>query len=208
MAQHVDSKQALRLLPQDYASVQVEQVPDTRTPEEIAEDEATRIQARSEGVDLITDNTEDGKKLARRVEFQGKEFRIADKVGLMPLMEFAYHANSGIDTSDMGALAAIYEMLQDCISQDQDVNPATGKPEGPTEWDRFRAHAKQVKAGAEELMPVVQQTVELLSARPTSPESDSSSPSRQMSPSLTDTSSGQREGLVPVTDLGKLASLG
>lgn len=194
MAQQVDPKQALRLLPQDYASVQVEQVFDTRTPEEIAEDEATRIQARSEGVDLITDNTEDRKKLARRVEFEGKEFGIADKVGLMPLMEFAYHANSGIDTSDMGALAAIYEMLKDCIH--------------PEEWDKFRAHAKHVKAGAEELMPVVQQTVELLTARPTSPESDSSSPSRQMSPSLTDTSSGQREGLVPVTDLGKLASLG
>lgn len=190
MAQQVDSKQALRLLPTDYASVQVERVEDTRTPEEIAEDEATRIQARSEGVDVITD----GKKLARRVEFEGKEFGIADKVGLMPLMEFAYHANSGIDTSDMGALAAIYEMLKDCIH--------------PEEWDKFRAHAKEKKAGAEELMPVVQQTVELLTARPTSQESVSSSPSRQMSDSLTDTSSGQRDGLVPVTDLGRLASLG
>lgn len=190
MVQNVDSRQALRLLPQDYASVQMEQVADTRTPEEIAEDEATRIQARAEGVDVITD----GKTLARRVEFQGKEFRIADKVGLMPLMEFAYHANSGIDTSDMGAMAAIYEMLKDCIA--------------PVDWDKFRAHAKEVKAGAEELMPVVQQTVELLTARPTSQESGSSSRSQPMSDSLTDTSSGQRDGLVPVTDLGRVAFSG
>lgn len=202
MAQNVDPKQALRLLPADYATVETETVPDMRTPEQRLEDEATRVQAMTEGVDVITD----GRTLAKRVEFKGKEFRIADKVGLMPLMEFAYHANSGMDTGDMGALAAIYEMLQDCISQDQWTNPETGKPEGPTEWDRFKRHAKDVKADAEDLMDVVQKTIELLTARPTQQESDSLPQSQQMPGSWMDTSSGQRAGLVPVSELGKVST--
>lgn len=202
MAQQLNSRQALRALPAEYASVIVEEVPDTRTPEQRAEDEATQIQAKSEGVDLDKD---------RRVTLgkgdQEKKFRIADSIGLMPLMEFAYHANSGLDTSDMEALAAIYEMLKDCISDQQmNADPETGKPVGPTEWDRFRAHAKAIKADAEVLMDVVQQTVELLTGRPTVQDSGSSPQLRQMSDSLTDTSSGQREGLVSVADLGKVSS--
>lgn len=204
MAQKVDPRQALKMLPTDYASVVVEEVPDTRTDEQRAEDDAIRLQAKTEGVDVDTE----GKILTRRVDFEGKQFRISDKVGLMPLMEFAYHANSGMNTGDMEALAAIYEMLKDCISQDRYINPKTKKPEGPSEWDRFRQHAKEVKAGAEDLMNVVQQTVELLTARPTLQESDSSAPSQQTPDSLTDTSSGQRAQLVPVIDLGKVASTG
>lgn len=189
MAQQLDPRQALRALPRDYASVEVEAVSDTRTPEQIAEDNATLLQAKSEGVNLQKDGKGD---LKRVLPFKGEEFAIADSIGLMPLMEFAFHANSGLDTSDMGALAAIYEMLQDCIH--------------PDEWNRFRAHAKKTKADAEDLMSAVQDTVELLTARPTSPESDSSKPSRKTSDSLTDTSSGQRASLVPVTELGKVAS--
>lgn len=213
MAQQVDPKQALRLLPQEYASVVVEEVSDTRTPEQIAEDDATRMQAQAEGVDLIKDGKDLAKRVALGKEKDRKEFRIADAVGLMPLMEFAYHANSGLDTSDMGAMAAIYEMLHDCISEDADPHrtenlnsDGTLKKGAQTEWDRFRAHAKHIKAGAEELMEVVQQTVELLTARPTSQESGSLRPSPRTSDSLMDTSSGQREMLVPVGDLGKVSS--
>lgn len=211
MAQKLDPRQALRMLPTEYASVVAENVPDTRTPEQIAEDNATRLQAQAEGVDLV--KSADGKTLSRRIPFKGDEFAIADSVGLMPLMEFAHHANSGLDTSDMGALAAIYEMLQDCIRNDADPtrpenlnSDGSLKPNAQTEWDRFRAHAKKTKADAEELMSAVQETVELLTARPTSPESDSFKPSRLTSVSLTDTSSGQRDGLVPVGELGKVSS--
>lgn len=194
MAQQVDSRQALRMLPADYASVHIERVEDTRTPEQIAEDNATAVQAQSEGVDL--NKGMDGKPdrtVTLGTGSDEKRFRIADSVGLMPLMEFAYHANSGMDTSDMNALAAIYEMLKDCVHED--------------EWNHFRAHAKKIKADAEILMNVVQETVELLTARPTSQESVSSVPSRPMSDSLTDTSSGQRAQLVAVGDLGKVSSL-
>jgi len=202
MAQQMDPRQALRALPQDYASVEVETVQDTRTPEQLAEDEAIRVQAMTEGVEVI----KDGITLARRVTFMSKEFRIADKVGLMPLMEFAYHANSGMSTGDMEALVAIYEMLRDCIPDDDAPVDEQGEKTGPSEWDRFRAHAKAKKADAEDLMPVVQQTVELLTARPTSQESDSSPLSQTMPDSLTDTSSGQREHLVSVGDLGKVST--
>jgi hypothetical protein len=103
----------------------------------------------------------------------GARFRISDKVGLMPLMKFAHAANSGMDTSDMQALAAIYEMLRDCIYQ------GNGIPEGEDghdagDWARFEEHATVTKADAEDVMPVVQQTIELLTARPTRPPSGSS----------------------------------
>lgn len=156
-----------------------------RIPDEIkdtTEEQATAVQAMSEGLDLP--RTANG--VAKVVTFEGEKFAIADRVGLMPLMEFAYHANSGLDTSDMEALAAIYEMLKDCIR--------------PDEWDRFRAHAKKTKADAETLMPVVQQTVELLTARPTGQESGSLRPSQRTSDSLKDSSSG----LTPVEHLGKV----
>lgn len=173
-------------------SIEVEQVPDTRTPEQRAEDDAIRAQSVTEGLNLPRDP--DTGTLLRKVPFMGREFRISDDVGLMPLMEFAYHANSGMSTSDMGALAAMYEMLRDCIHSD--------------EWDEFRAYAKEKKAGAEQLMEAVQAATELLTARPTSPVTGSSAQSVTTRDSLMDTSSGQRAGLVAVTDLGKAVSTG
>src|SRR5437868_11446757 len=50
---------------------------------------------------------------ARTVEFMGERFRIAEKIGLMPLLKFSAHAD--MSTSDPGALAAMYSMLKDCI---------------------------------------------------------------------------------------------
>jgi hypothetical protein len=201
MSAQVSSHDALRLLPDDYASVVSEVIPETpRSPEELAEDQAIRAQAAVEGVPVITE----GKALARKVllrsqhpqateaEKQGRMFRIADRVGLLPLAEFAYHANSGMDTSDMGALAAIYEMLKDCIR--------------PEEWDAFIRYGKEIKADVEDLMDVVNQTTELLTARPTGQGSDYSQPSTQTSDSGMDASS-QTAGLVNVADLGKLASM-
>jgi hypothetical protein len=202
MAKQLSPKEALRLLPSDYASVIAEEVPETRTAEDLAEDEAIRLQAKVEGVELITE----GRTLARKVilrsrhematedEKQGRMFGIADRVGLMPLAEFAYHASSGMDTGDMGAMAAIYEMLQDCIR--------------PEEWPAFKRYAKQIKADVEDLMDCVQQTTELLTANPTQRESGYSHPSSKVSDSLTDNSSGQTAGLIPVADLGRLASSG
>jgi len=124
------------------------------------------------------------------VEFQGRRYRIAAKVGLMPLMKFAAAADSQLDTSDMAALSAIYHMLQDCIQGE--VPPCGDCPDCKNiaagdltavcpfadkgDWHKFEAHAIASKAEAEELLPVVQQTVEILTSRPTLPRSGSSSP--------------------------------
>lgn len=191
----VNPHEALKLLPADYRMVEVEAVPDVRTEEQKAEDAAIAFQAMTEGVDVIRE----GKTLARKVILRtkyagapeahkkGRMFGVADRVGLMPLAEFAHHANSGMDTGDIGALAAIYEMLQDCIR--------------PEEWDAFRRYAKEIKADTEDLMDVVSQTTELLTANPTEKESGFSRPLPRTSDSLTDNSSGQVEGLMSVSEL-------
>jgi hypothetical protein len=49
----------------------------------------------------------------RTVEFMGRNFRIAEKVGLMPMLKFSAHAE--MRTDDPGAMAAMYEMIRDCI---------------------------------------------------------------------------------------------
>lgn len=209
MSGQVNAKDALRLLPDDYTRVETEVIPESSlTEEELdalreqnAENDAIRFQAETEGVPVITQ----GKTLARKVILrtayenapdahkEGRMFSIADRVGLLPLAEFAFHANSGMDTGDMGALAAIYEMLKDCIE--------------PKEWDKFRAYAKEIKADVEDLMDVVNQTTELLTARPTERQSVSSRPLPSTSDSLTDNSSGQAGELIRVADLGKVASM-
>jgi hypothetical protein len=49
----------------------------------------------------------------RTVELLGRRFRIADRVGLMPLLKFSAFAD--VSTSDPRALGAMYAMLKDCI---------------------------------------------------------------------------------------------
>lgn len=126
------------------------------------ETQARAIQAVVEGV-----------VLSDKVTLCGRQFRIADKVGLMPLMRFAHAASSGLDTGDMEALAAMYDMLADCIH--------------PEDWPAFEAHATASKADADDLFPVVQQTVEALAARPTKSRSGSS---ESTGPAPTPTSTG------------------
>jgi hypothetical protein len=49
----------------------------------------------------------------RTVEFMGEKFRIADKIGAMPLLKFSMYADMSVQ--DPKALAAMYAMLRDCI---------------------------------------------------------------------------------------------
>ena len=94
------------------------------------------------------------------VEFSGIRFAIADRIGLMPLMRFAKIAKSDVEADDMEGLAAMYDLLHQCLADD--------------EWDRFEAHADRSRAGAEELMKVVQETIAVIASRPTTPPSTSS----------------------------------
>lgn len=94
------------------------------------------------------------------VEFFGGRFQVAERVGLMPLMRFAKVAKSGVDSDDMAGLAAMYDLLEQCIA--------------PADWQRFQDAADKARADGEELMKVVQTAIELISARPTGRPSDSS----------------------------------
>jgi hypothetical protein len=96
-----------------------------------------------------------------KVEFLGETFRIADKVGIVPLLKFAHYADADVDTGDMGAMAAMYEMLRDTVHTE--------------DWPRFERHAIDSKAGADDLLEVVRKCVQLVTARPTPPPSGSSS---------------------------------
>jgi hypothetical protein len=49
----------------------------------------------------------------RTVELLGRHFRIADRIGLMPLLKFS--AFSDVNVQDPRALGALYAMLKDCI---------------------------------------------------------------------------------------------
>lgn len=127
----------------------------------------------------------------RRVEFLGKEFAIASKIGLMPLMRFAHAAKSGLDSADLEGMAAMYDMLRQCIA-DEPVfvfqnrritrDEANDLPPEAHEqvtvyggWDEFEAHATRERADdAAELFGVVQKVMSILSERPTSRPSGSS----------------------------------
>ena len=108
--------------------------------------------------------------------FEGKPFKVAPKVGLMPLMKFAKLAKQGVDASDMDGLAAIYDLLRSVIADE--------------DWDRFEDHAALVRADGDDLMAVVSQAVEVISQRPTARPSDSSDgPSNASDSSAGDSSS-------------------
>lgn len=140
-------------------------------PQRDGEDEAREMQAIAEGVTL-----------ADRVTCMGKSYRIADKVGLMPLLKFAKTAQSGVDSEDLEGLVAIYDMLHDCID--------------PGEWPRFVEEMTELKAEADELMPVVGQTLEILNARPTRPSSGSSDGRSGTGGSSTPTSSSPAQAAI------------
>lgn len=94
------------------------------------------------------------------IPFHGEDYRLADKMGLMPLMRFAKLARSGLDSQEMEGLAAMYDLLEQCID--------------PEDWARFEAAATRERDQGDELMAVVTKAIELMAARPTLRSSDSS----------------------------------
>lgn len=104
------------------------------------------------------------------ITFLGRDYAVADKLGLMPLIKFAYVANKGTEGSDMEGMAAMYTLLRSVIEDEQ--------------WPAFEEHATEARATDDDLMEAVQQAIGVMTARPTSRPSDSSD-----GPSSTETSS-------------------
>jgi hypothetical protein len=108
-------------------------------------------QAAAEGVDLPTDG---------KIELLGAEFKMAEKMGLAPMILLAVASRKGVDSNDPAGLVALHDVISDCIDE--------------SEHDRFWQHAVAVKADGDELMQAVKKAVEALAARPTRPPGDSS----------------------------------
>lgn len=129
-----------------------------------------------------------------------RTFRIAESVGLMPLLRFAHAAKTGLDTDDLEGMAALYTMIADCVHAD--------------DWPAFQEYAIEIKAEDEELMDFVGAAMEVISARPRKRRGSSSATSPTTSPKSRAGSSnldsviprGARrpeevDGLMPVGDL-------
>lgn len=115
------------------------------------------VQAAVEGVaPAVGEVVGDG----RKVEFKGRAFRMADSIGLMPLLKFAHAQAQGIDANDMEGLVALYAVIRDCIDE--------------SEFAAFERHCMDTKAEGDELMALVQECVAAIAARPTTPPGDSS----------------------------------
>lgn len=158
-----------------------------------------------------------------RIEFLGERFRLAEAIGLMPLMAFAATSKQGANADDMAGLAAMYQLIRDTVDQTRPptIDPATGEqkidaagePEwdGPSEWMRFEQHAIDAKADGEDLMDFIGRAMSVVAARPRKPRSGSSPGSRPTPEKLRDDSSSpairrtipQAEGLVSVMELAR-----
>lgn len=170
------------------------------------------VQAEAEGVVLDDD--------PGKVEFLGEKFRLAESIGLMPMLAFANASKNGLDSDDMAGLSAMYALIRDVIDQRRPpkVDPATGEqvfdssgePEwdGPSEWMRFEKHAIEEQADGEELMDFVGKAMAAVAARPRKRRERSSASSPRILERSKDTSSSpgmppEVAGLVPVADLGR-----
>jgi hypothetical protein len=94
------------------------------------------------------------------VEWKGETFAIADEVGVMSRIWFGKLASEGTDSDELEGLAAISDMLEDSLAEG--------------EYDRFRAHARKVKASTSDLLQLCRMTMEAIAERPTPRPSDSS----------------------------------
>lgn len=113
--------------------------------------------------------------MSESVEFCGEKFRVADKVGAMPIMRFAKIAKAGVDANELDGLAALYDVLEQCIH--------------PSDWYRFEQHADAQHADGEQLLAVVQEAFTLMAQRPTQRSSDSSDGPQTIEPPSTAVSS-------------------
>lgn len=152
------------------------------------------------------------------ITFLDKRFRLAERIGLMPMLAFAAASKRGLDSADMEGLAAMYALIRDCLDQtrtqavDGDGKPVSeedGSPryEGSSEWMKFEQHCYAEQATAEELMEFIGKAMSVVAARPQKRRETSSGGSPQTSPKSKDASSLRAtwpgaENLTDVRELG------
>lgn len=153
------------------------------------------------------------------IEFLDKRFRLAERIGLMPMLAFAAASKKGLDSADMDGLAAMFALIRDCIDQSREqAVDADGKPvfdddgspryEGPSQWMLFEQHCYDKQATGEELMEFIGKAMSAVAARPQLRRETSSGGSPLTSPKLKAVSSLRdtwpvEEGLTDVRELGR-----
>jgi hypothetical protein len=144
----------------------------------------------------------EGVALTDKVEFFGEEYRLAARVGLMPMLKFAHAANRGVGADDMEGMAALYAIIRDVVYRGEPpcgdceaCKEAAGLNNGDVpaavpgcqyfeegDWDRFERAAIDEQADGDQLLDFVHEAIEQISARPTNARSGSSSRARSTSP--------------------------
>lgn len=165
------------------------------------------MQAAAEGV-VITDG---------KVELRGRLFRHAEMLGAMPLVEFGAISRSGTDANSPDGMAAIRDLLKDCIYEGSGPDwdgcdndgcvPCNDEPRridhcpdyDPGDWEAFKAHATRHKCQGDELMGVVKTVIESLARGRGASRSGSRSSSQPTSPSSTAYSSPRATDGQPAT---------
>jgi hypothetical protein len=94
------------------------------------------------------------------VAFLGGQFKVAERVSTLAVMRFAKIASAGVDADDMEGLAAMYDLLEQCID--------------PADWRAFQAHADKERAQGDDLLGLIREVMARITARPTGQPSDSS----------------------------------
>lgn len=97
---------------------------------------------------------------ANTITLLDRPFRVAPKLGLMPLLRFAHLSSKGVTADDMDALSAMYDLLRGVIDDE--------------DWDAFQEHAAAIRADQDDLLGAVRGAIEAMSARPTVRPTDSS----------------------------------
>ena len=114
---------------------------------------------------------------AKYVEFDKVEYKLADEVGIIPLMRWA--AAADLSTDDSGAMGAMWAILQDMVDA--------------KEFPAWVKHATRLKSDAEEVLDFVNVCMEAITGNPTERPASSSGTQQSTSGESTETSSATPE---------------
>lgn len=97
-----------------------------------------------------TPRARQSKPPAPSITFMGESYKVAAKIGVWPLMQFARAAEAGVNMTDHRGLAAFHAQMQDVIHED--------------DWGRFQEDMIMKKVDMEELLECARQAVEIVQA--------------------------------------------
>jgi hypothetical protein len=186
------------------------------------------VQGAIEGAPVLDDTNS--------IEFLGERFRLAENVGMMPLLRYANASKQGLDSDDLEGMAAMYAMIRGIIHRpllrepekiqngegEWIANPHAGEIQrgedgrrlcDETEWNRFVEFAEDMGAEGDELMELVGKAMGVIAARPRQRRAVSSTPSPTTSQSSRGSSSSPaippgRPDLAAFAEATPVSSLG